>query len=220
MDTVYVTSAEARLRLKVSTDTLRRWAKDSKISYIRSPGGNRLYNIEKFLLDKEGRKKVTYRKVENETLMHKDTDDLFYFDPIGSTDAWNLVLDLVWGGKIHELTVSSHDFNETALIYIRHITQRFGIRLTLIAPLVGGSWVPPEKPASGTKWTAAEEQNLLALVKGGSTIPQMAGIHKRDATGIHCKLITIGQHMVGNKVPLADAMAATGRNEAELQKLC
>ncbi len=58
------------------------------------------------------------------------------------------------------------------------------------------------------------------MVKGGSTIPQMACAHKRDATGIHCKLITLGQQMVGNKVSLADAMAATGRNEAELQNLC
>lgn len=41
----YVKTKKAQEILKVDANTLRRWANSNKIDTIRSPGGNRLYNI-------------------------------------------------------------------------------------------------------------------------------------------------------------------------------
>jgi predicted site-specific integrase-resolvase len=47
----YVKSKIAVKELKVGEDTLRRWSKQGKIDFILTPGRQRLYNIEKFLIE-------------------------------------------------------------------------------------------------------------------------------------------------------------------------
>ena len=50
-DQKYVKEKIARQVLGVNGDTLRRWANANKITYIRTLGGNRLYNVDQFLKD-------------------------------------------------------------------------------------------------------------------------------------------------------------------------
>ncbi len=47
----FVTSAEARKTLNLTSDTLRAYDRDGKIETIRNAGGRRLYNVSKFIKD-------------------------------------------------------------------------------------------------------------------------------------------------------------------------
>jgi len=49
----FVTTREAREKLGVADITLRRWADNNLIPSIRSPGGHRLYSVDKFLNAKD-----------------------------------------------------------------------------------------------------------------------------------------------------------------------
>lgn len=44
----YITTREAKKILKVNEDTLRRWADSGKIPFIRTPGGQRLYDVQQY----------------------------------------------------------------------------------------------------------------------------------------------------------------------------
>lgn len=68
----YVTCKRARAQLGCSVDSLRRWSAQGSIEIIRTPGGQRLYNLRKFLDERsalapqEGAKgKVAYCRVSS-----------------------------------------------------------------------------------------------------------------------------------------------------------
>jgi predicted site-specific integrase-resolvase len=62
----YVKTQKAQEIIKVDANTLRRWANSNKIDTIRSPGGNRLYNISSLQRNefkeqtKEDKKRIKY----------------------------------------------------------------------------------------------------------------------------------------------------------------
>jgi predicted site-specific integrase-resolvase len=60
----FVKSIIAVKELKVGIHTLRKWADEGKIEYIRTPGRQRLYNINKFL-NKLGIKVSENKKIKN-----------------------------------------------------------------------------------------------------------------------------------------------------------
>jgi len=68
----YVTSQKAAALLGVHANSLRRWAKQGKIRYQRTPGGNRLYDIESFLGVVPAHQSVCYCRVSG----GKQRDDL------------------------------------------------------------------------------------------------------------------------------------------------
>ena len=53
MDIKYVPTREATRRLGVTDETLRSWDKQGKINTIRTPGGQRMYDVDSFLADAE-----------------------------------------------------------------------------------------------------------------------------------------------------------------------
>ena len=52
--------SEAAYLLGVSTDTLRRWEKEGKITSSRTEGGHRRYDLTSILKDKEDETKIRY----------------------------------------------------------------------------------------------------------------------------------------------------------------
>ena len=66
----YFTPKETSLKLKVCQQTLKVWEKKGLIETIRTPGGKRMYNINKYLIDnniieKPNRKKICYCRVSS-----------------------------------------------------------------------------------------------------------------------------------------------------------
>lgn len=70
---MFVSSKEASDVLGLHPNTLRRYAKEGKINFIRTAGGNRRYDIESFLLpDRKEKYTVVYCRVSSS----KQKDDL------------------------------------------------------------------------------------------------------------------------------------------------
>ena len=59
MNDTYVNAKEAKKILNVTTMTLRRWDESGKIETMRTTGGHRMYNIEKYMRENRGNKKMT-----------------------------------------------------------------------------------------------------------------------------------------------------------------
>ena len=76
---------------EISSETLRRWNNQGKISSIRTPGGNRLYslvNVEKIFGNQERideKKKICYIKVSSNHKLIKN---------IGSGLNWNNYIEI------------------------------------------------------------------------------------------------------------------------------
>ena len=72
----YVGSKAVRQIIDVNEKSLQKWARDGDIEYIETPGGKKLYNLQKYLLQKEkiegdiipekGRVNVIYARVPEE----------------------------------------------------------------------------------------------------------------------------------------------------------
>jgi putative resolvase len=59
----YVNTKEAKNKLGVHPNTLRRWSDEGKIKTIRTPGGRRLYDLSS--LDQSDREKIIYARVSS-----------------------------------------------------------------------------------------------------------------------------------------------------------
>jgi predicted site-specific integrase-resolvase len=59
----YFTPKESSARLKVCQQTLKKWDSDKLIETIRTPGGKRMYNVEKYLIDNGIKKEIIKRKI-------------------------------------------------------------------------------------------------------------------------------------------------------------
>jgi putative resolvase len=70
----YISSKDARSQLSVCNKTLRNWAEAGKIDHIRTDGGFRRYNIEKYLKINNllPKKKICYARVST----HEQKNDL------------------------------------------------------------------------------------------------------------------------------------------------
>ena len=77
----YITTREAKKSFGVNSDTLRRWADAELIPSIRTPGGQRMYNVAQYIKSKQPivepeskgeRKRICYCRVSS----HGQKDDL------------------------------------------------------------------------------------------------------------------------------------------------
>jgi predicted site-specific integrase-resolvase len=60
-----LTSKKACLKLGIHPNTLRKWAANGQIKYIRTPAKQRLYDIDDFLSKSSGRGKIVYCRVSS-----------------------------------------------------------------------------------------------------------------------------------------------------------
>ena len=132
----YLKSKYATKELNVTENTLRRWSKIGKIDIILTPGGQRLYNVDKFLVDsgikepeiiknKENiRKKICYCRVSTRgqkndltrqiALMEKLYPDYEIIKDIGSGINFKRVgllklIDYAMENKLEEVVVAYKD---------------------------------------------------------------------------------------------------------------
>lgn len=68
-----LTSKKACAKLGVHPNTLRRWAENKQIKFIRTPSNQRLYDVDNFLNSVKGRKKIVYCRVSS----RNQKDDLY-----------------------------------------------------------------------------------------------------------------------------------------------
>jgi predicted site-specific integrase-resolvase len=110
--------------LGVHPNTLRKWADAGKIRAIRTPAGQRLYDVQSFLSGGEGRRKVVYCRVSSRN-QKPDLDSQIrylrerfphyeYVEDIASglnfkRKGLNSLLDGVLSGSIAEIVVTHRD---------------------------------------------------------------------------------------------------------------
>ena len=130
MDSKFVRAKEAKEILKVSTVTLRKYGDTGKIECVRLPSGKRLYNIQKYLIDRNinsttsNGKKVCYCRVSSQSqsddlerqvnFMKERYPDHEIISDIGSginfdRKGLNYLIDLAIIGELKELVISYKD---------------------------------------------------------------------------------------------------------------
>ena len=60
-----LTSKKACEKLGIHPNTLRKWAKNDQIKFIRTPANQRLYDVDNFLGSAKGRIKIVYCRVSS-----------------------------------------------------------------------------------------------------------------------------------------------------------
>src|ERR1700691_1613860 len=60
-----LTSKKACTKLGVHAKTLRKWAENGQIKHIRTPANQRLYDVDNFLANANGRSKIVYCRVSS-----------------------------------------------------------------------------------------------------------------------------------------------------------
>ena len=60
-----LTSKKACEKLGIHPNTLRKWAKNDQIKFIRTPANQRLYDVDNFLGNAKGRSKIVYCRVSS-----------------------------------------------------------------------------------------------------------------------------------------------------------
>ena len=60
-----LTSKRACEKLGVHPNTLRKWAANDQIKFIRTPSNQRLYDVDNFLANAKGRSKIVYCRVSS-----------------------------------------------------------------------------------------------------------------------------------------------------------
>lgn len=112
--------------LGVHPNTLRKWANDGKIRYIRQPNGNRLYDVDDFLNSgrKINRARVIYARVSSRNQKDDLSSQIRYLrerypdheliEDIGSglnfkRKGFNALLERIMSGEVEEVAVTHRD---------------------------------------------------------------------------------------------------------------
>ena len=143
----YVTTKVACLRLGVSSRTLREWDKQKKIRTIRTPGGNRLYDLSS-IEGNEGRVKIVYARVssknQKDDLQNQIRDLKFMFPEhelvtdFGSglnfkRQGFTAILDRIMSGDVSEVVVAHKDrLCRFGFEFIERIAEKYGTRIVVL----------------------------------------------------------------------------------------
>jgi len=129
-DDEYISTPQARALLNVTTQTIRRWANEGKIKFVRTPKGTRRYskkNIYEILgkdLEVKERQKIIYCRVSSKEQKHDLKRQVKYLQSlypeyesitdIGSGIDWKrkgfkTILEQVISGNVEEVVVAHED---------------------------------------------------------------------------------------------------------------
>jgi len=143
--TKFVSPKEAARFYKVSEQTLRTWASNGKIDFIKTSGGHRRYKIS---IQSDGRQSIIYARVSS----HKQKEDLKrqaailkekypnhrLIKDVGSginveRKGFKTILELLFDGHIKEVVVTYSDrFTRFSYELFEWIFQRFGAKLVAL----------------------------------------------------------------------------------------
>lgn len=154
---LWLKSSHASQRLGVSDETLRRWSDKNLIHYIRTPTGQRLYNVnsviqsnlkhqrqktdviysrvssshQKKASDLDRQRKQLESKYPNHTSISDVGSGLNFHRP-----GLNRILDLAFQGNLGEVVVAHRDrLCRFAFDLLQHILEHFGAKITVESEL-------------------------------------------------------------------------------------
>jgi putative resolvase len=142
----YVNTKEAKKRLGVHANTLRRWEKEGKIKAIRSPGGRRMYDI--FSFNNESKGKIIYARVSSNSQKSDLEKQIEYLrarfpahelvQDIGSglnfkRKGFNVLLERIMSGTIAEIVIAHKDrLCRFGYGLIESIASRYNTKLVVL----------------------------------------------------------------------------------------
>ena len=136
--------------LGVCANTLRNWANEGKINYIRQPNGSRLYDVENFLHkgDKEERARIIYARVSSRNQQGDLSNQIKYLrerypdheliEDIGSglnfkRKGFKALLDRILSGKVQEVIVTHKDrLCRFGFEFIRELADKNNCKLLVL----------------------------------------------------------------------------------------
>ncbi len=163
-DTVFVTSKNAKARIGVHGHTLREWADTGLINFIRTPAGQRLYDVQSFI--QKSHKGIDDHTINDKLRLcycrvssHSQKDDLerqvhfmqskhpdhTVISDVGSGINWKrkqfrAVLELAMRGRIQEVVVAHRDrLCRFAFELVQWMLETNGCRLVVLDQGVGAS---------------------------------------------------------------------------------
>lgn len=145
-------SNEACKILGVHPNTLRNWANEGKIGYVRQPNGNRLYDVEEFLSRSNGSKpkraRIIYARVSSRNQKDDLSSQIKYLrerypnhdlvEDVGSglnfkRKGFNSVLERILSGEVKEVVVTHKDrLCWFGFDLIRKIADRYNCKLVVL----------------------------------------------------------------------------------------
>jgi predicted site-specific integrase-resolvase len=144
---MFVKAAEYARVAGVTRETLRRWANDGKINFMRTPGGMRLYELPDATSVAE-KEKIIYARVSSAkqkddlerqiAFLCKDRPGHKVVSDVGSGINWKrrglqTILGAAADGKIDEVVVASRDrLCRFAFELVDGVLQRHGVRLIVL----------------------------------------------------------------------------------------
>ncbi len=154
----YVTAKQARRLLGAHDSTLRQWANKGLIPVIRTPGGDRRYNVSQFVAGQNaaastgsntstgssggGKQRAFYcRGVDNEDVARRVTDLQTRFpDHKPFSDAATRrkglygLLDIACRGLVSEVVTTDRDqFTRVSFDLVEWVLQHHGVKVTLLS---------------------------------------------------------------------------------------
>ena len=149
----YVSGSEASQRLGISQQTLRTYADQEKIESFRTPGGQRRYNVDKYIAEKVARrattrKSIIYARVSTRKQQHDlynqveflraKFPDFEVITDIGSGVNFNRrgfkrILELALSGDVETVAVAHKDrLCRIAFDLVEWILQRHGCKTIVV----------------------------------------------------------------------------------------
>lgn len=137
-------------KLGIHPNTLRRWAKEGKISCVRQKGGNRLYDVESFLNREEkcDRAKFIYTRVSSRNQQDDLSNQIRYLreryphhkliEDIGSglnfkRKGFLNLLDRIMSGDVEEVVITHRDrLCAFGFSWFEHIARQNDCRIVVL----------------------------------------------------------------------------------------
>jgi len=141
----YVNSSTASAALGVHPNTLRRWEKQGKIRAIRSPGGNRMYDLASF---GAGGRRIIYARVSSRSqqpdlekqiqYLRSRYPDYELVQDIGGglnfkRKGFTALLDDILSGNVAEVVVAHKDrLCRFGFDFVESVASKFNVRIVVL----------------------------------------------------------------------------------------
>ena len=145
MSSNYISSKQAQKHFKVSEQTLRDWANNGKIEFIRTDGGHRRYKLKEI---NKNKLKIVYARVSSKKQdvdlqrqigkLREEYPDYKIITDIGSginfkRKGFKKILQSLFKGCIEEVVVASGDrFSRIGFELFFWMFKEFGAKLTVL----------------------------------------------------------------------------------------
>ena len=143
-----LTSKKACERLGIHPNTLRKWADDGKINHIRTPHGQRLYDVDGFLSRMGTRARIVYCRVSSRNqrddlksqieFMRVRFPDHEFIEDLGSglnfkRKGFNSLLERILSGTVEEVVVAHKDrLMRFGFDMLQSIAAKFSCRIVVL----------------------------------------------------------------------------------------